>query len=98
MPKIPGFSGSRARSSAASNPAVKLVIGLLAVLLVVFLGARWALRPKRAVHSALQQPQIEVPAPAPRPRKKSRRQADPHCSIADVAEMPNPCLLRKVDT
>src|SRR5258707_3721485 len=67
MPQIPGVSGSRARSSAASNPAVKLVIGLLAVLLVVFLGARWALRPKRAVHSALQQPQIEVPSPAPDP-------------------------------
>src|SRR5467141_3299763 len=65
MPHIPGVSGPRA--SPASTPAVKLVIGLLAVLLVVFLGARWALRPKRAVHSALQQPQIEVPSPAPDP-------------------------------
>ncbi len=37
MPQIPGISGSR--SSAASNPGAKLVIGLLAVLLVVFLGA-----------------------------------------------------------
>src|SRR5229473_8188873 len=66
MPQIPGVSGSR--SSAASNPAVKLVIGLLTVLLVVFLGARFALRPKHAAPPpAEQQPQIEVPSPAPDP-------------------------------
>ena len=66
MPQIPGVSGSGSRSSAAQNPAVKLVIGMLAVLLVVFLGARWAFRPKHVEPSlAEQQPQIEVPAPAP---------------------------------
>src|SRR5438046_10473575 len=49
MPQIPGVSGSRATT--APNPAVKLVIGLLAVLLMIFLGAR-ALRPKRVAPQA----------------------------------------------
>jgi len=41
---------------------------MLAVLLVVFLGARWAFRPKHVEPSlAEQQPPIEVPAPAPDP-------------------------------
>src|SRR5258708_6518831 len=94
-PKIPGLPGPRARSPAGSNPAVKLVIGLLAVLLVVFLGARWALRPKRAVHSALQQPQIEVPSPAPDPSTllPHATAADP--GIADVTEMAKPWSLKE---
>jgi len=89
MPQIPGVSGPR--PSPASNPAVKLVIGLLAVLLVVFLGARWALRPKRAEpRPAELQPQIEVPAPAPDPNTllPHATAADP--GIADVAEMAKP--------
>ncbi len=77
MPQIPGISGSR--SSTAPNPAVKLVIGLLAVLLVVFVGARWALRPRHAAPPvAEQQPQIEVPAPAPDPSTLI-----PHATDAD---------------
>src|SRR5260370_1671294 len=46
MPQIPGVSGSRA--TAAPNPSVKLVTGLLAVLLVVFLVALSPLRPQHA--------------------------------------------------
>src|SRR5258708_12351279 len=68
MAQIPGVSGAGPRASAASNPGVKLVIGLLAVLLVVFVGARWALRPKHAQPKLPdQQPQLEVPSPAPAP-------------------------------
>ncbi len=89
MPQIPGVSGSR--SSAASNPAVKLVIGLLAVLLVVFLGARFALRPKHAAPPpAEQQPQIEVPSPAPDPSTLLPHATDAEPGIADVAEMAKP--------
>lgn len=90
MPQIPGVSGPGSRSAAA-NPAVKLVIGLLAVLLVVFLGARWALRPKHAEPQlAEQQPQIEVPSPAPDPSTllPHATAADP--GIADVTEMAKP--------
>ncbi len=91
MPQIPGVSGSGLRSSAASNPAVKLVVGLLAVLLVVFLGARWALRPKHAEPQlAQQQPQIEVPAPAPDPSTLLPHATTAEPGIADALEMAKP--------
>jgi hypothetical protein len=89
MPQIPGVSGSGSRSSA--NPAIKLVVGLLAVLLVVFLGARWALRPKHAPQQmADQQPQIEVPSPAPDPSTLLPHATDADPGIADVTEMAKP--------
>jgi hypothetical protein len=89
MPQIPGVSGPGSRQPA--NPAIKLVIGLLAVLLVVFLGARWALRPKRAqTQAADQQPQIEVPAPAPDPSTLLPHATDAAPGIADVNEMAKP--------
>jgi len=91
MPQIPGVSGSGSRSAATPNPAVKLVIGLLAVLLVVFLGARWALRPKHVpTQSVAQQPQIEVPSPAPDPSTllPHATAADP--GIASMEEMAKP--------
>ena len=91
MPQIPGVSGSGTRSSAASNPAMKLVIGLLAVLLVVFLGARWALRAKHVEPQlAEQQPQIEVPAPAPDPSTLLPHATDAEPGIADATEMAKP--------
>ena len=89
MPQIPGVSASR--PNAASNPAIRLVIALLAVLLVVFLGARWALRPKLAApQAAAQQPQIEVPSPAPDPSTLLPHATDANPGIADVAEMAKP--------
>ena len=88
MPQIPGVSGSRATT--APNPAVKLVIGLLAVLLMIFLGAR-ALRPKRVAPQAVdQQPQIEVPAPAPDPSTLLPHATDANPGIARVNEMAKP--------
>jgi len=91
MPQIPGVTAPGARAAAASNPAVKLVIGLLAVLLVVFLGARWAFRPKHAEPQlADQQPQIEVPAPAPDPSALLPHATDAEPGIADAAEMAKP--------
>ena len=88
MPQIPGVSGSRATT--APNPAVKVVIGLLAVLLMIFLGAR-ALRPKRVTPQAVdQQPQIEVPAPAPDPSTLLPHATDANPGIASVTEMAKP--------
>jgi hypothetical protein len=88
MPQIPGVSGSRA--TGAPNPAVKLVVGLLAVLLVVLLGAL-ALRPKHAAPQAVeQQPQIEVPAPAPDPSTLLPHATDANPGIASVTEMAKP--------
>jgi hypothetical protein len=90
MPEIPGVSGPGARPPGA-NPALKLVIGLLALLLVVFVGARWALRP-RHVEPRLseQQPRIEVPSPAPDPSTLIPHATDADPGIADVSEMAKP--------
>lgn len=90
MPEIPGVSGSGSRPG-AGNPGVKLVIGLLALLLVVFVGARWALRP-RHVEPRLsdQQPQIEVPSPAPDPSTLIPHATEADPGIADVTEMAKP--------
>lgn len=89
MPEIPGV-GPGARPG-AGNPAVKLVIGLLALLLVVFVGARWALRP-RHVEPRLseQQPQIEVPSPAPDPSTLIPHATEANPEIADLTEMAKP--------
>ena len=90
MPAIPGVGGAGSRRP-AGNPAAKLVISLLAVLLVVFLGARWALRPKHAdPPPANHQPQIEVPSPAPDPSTLLPHATEFNPGIADTAEMAKP--------
>ncbi|HYL87119.1 MAG TPA: hypothetical protein VE263_23055 [Candidatus Angelobacter sp.] len=89
-PQIPGVPVTGARAT-GGNPAVKLVIGLLAVLLVVFVGARWALHPKHAESKAAEeQPQIEVPSPAPDPSTLFPHATSEAPSIADTTEMAKP--------
>jgi hypothetical protein len=89
MPQIPGVSGPGVPP--AGNPTIKLVIGLLVVLLVVFVGARWALRPRHAApRVAEQQPQIEVPAPAPDPSSLIPHATDANPGIANTTEMAKP--------
>ena len=88
MPQIPGVSGPGSRPS--GNPAVKLVIGLLALLLVVFVGARWALRPRHVEPKTVEQPQIEVPSPAPDPSTLLPHATEADPGIADLAEMSKP--------
>lgn len=90
MPQIPGVAGPAARS-AATNPTVKLIIGLLAMLLVVFVGARWGLRPGHVEpKKAEEQPQIEVPSPAPDPSTLLPHATDANPGVANVEEMAKP--------
>ena len=89
MPAVPDVSvvDREPRAPTATNPAVKLVIGL-AVLLVVFMGARWAVRPKHVEpRGAEQQPQLEVPTPAPDPRTLFPHATDAAPEIAETAEV-----------
>jgi hypothetical protein len=88
MPQIPGV-GPGARS--ASNPAIKLVAGLLGVLLIAFVGARWVMRPRHVQPlPSEQQPQIDVPAPAPDPSTLVPHATDADPGIADETEMAKP--------
>lgn len=90
MPQVPGVSGPGTRA-AGTNPAAKLVIGLLAGLLVVFVGARWGLRPRHvAPKMAGEQPELEIPSPAPDPSTLVPHATDANPGIADVAEMAKP--------
>jgi hypothetical protein len=91
MPEIPGVAGPGSRRPPGTNPATRLVIGLLGLLLVVFVGARWVLRPKHAeIPIAEQQPQIEVPSPAPDPSTLLPHATEANPGIANVAEMAKP--------
>lgn len=88
-PQIPGVPVSG--RATGGNPAIKLVIGLLAVLLVVFVGARWAVHPKQTeMKAAEQQPQIEVPSPAPDPSTLLPHATDEAPGIATTTEMAKP--------
>jgi hypothetical protein len=90
MPQIPGVTGPVARP-AGTNSAVKLVIGLLTVLLLVFVGARWALRPRHVEPKVAEvRPEIEVPSPAPDPSTLLPHATEANPGVADVAEMAKP--------
>jgi len=90
MPQIPGVTAPLPRPG-ANRPSLKLVIGLLAVLVVAFLGARWALRPGRVQSkSAEPQAQIELPPPAPDPSTLIPRATDASPGVATVEEMAKP--------
>jgi hypothetical protein len=92
MPEIPGVSAEPSSPRPLSaNPAVLLVVGLLAVLLVCFLGSRWLLRTKHAeAPAAATPPQLEVPAPAADPSAALPRATATAPDIASVAEMAKP--------
>jgi len=89
MPKIPGVS-SVGTPSPPRDSSLKLGIGLLVVLLVVFLGARWALHPKDPELRVADQPQIEVPTPAPDPSTLLPHATGASPGIANIEEMAKP--------
>src|SRR5579863_8999150 len=91
MPQIPGVAGQNARSGALNNPAVRMVGALIVLLLVVFFGGRWLLRPKHSeAPPAEPPPQIEVPSPAPDPNAAIPHATEQDPGIATIAEMAQP--------
>ncbi|PYT79222.1 MAG: hypothetical protein DMG40_17060 [Acidobacteria bacterium] len=91
MPQIPGVPAHGSQPAASHDSALKLGIGLIAVLLAVFLGARWALRPRPTAPKAPdQQPQIDVPSPAPDPSTLLPHATDTAPGIAEVQEVAKP--------
>ena len=88
MPQIPGVS-SPGTQLASRDSSLRLGIGLIAVLLVVFLGARWALHPRHEP-SLADKPQSEVPAPAPDPSTLMPHATEASPGIAKIEEMAKP--------
>jgi len=96
MPQIPGVSAPGGRAGIFRNPTVRLVGGLLAILLVVFLGARWLLRPHHTeLPPAEPPPKIEVPSPAPDPNAALPHATEQEPGVASVAEMAQPWSSKK---
>ena len=89
MPQIPGVS-SLGTPSPPRDSSLKLGIGLLVVLAVVFLGARWALHPRHAEPRVADQPQIEVPTRAPDPSTLLPHANGASPGIANIEEMAKP--------
>jgi hypothetical protein len=91
MPEIPGVSAPGPRRSPLDNPALRMVAALLAVLIVVFFGGRWFLRPRHIeAPPAEPPPQIEVPSPAPDPNAALPHATQQDPGVATIAEMAQP--------
>ena len=94
-PQIPGVSADDAHP-AGRDSSLKLILGLVAVLVVAFLGVRWALGPRQADTKATSpQPQIDVPSPAADPSALAPHASDNAPSIASVGEMAKPWSSRE---
>ena len=91
MPEIPGVSSAAARRPGSSTTALRLVGGMLAVLIVLLLGARWVMRPRHTDPPIAEAPpQLEVPSPAPDPNALLPHATEANPEIATIAEMAKP--------
>jgi hypothetical protein len=90
MPQIPGVGTPGSRRASATNTTIRLVTGLLVVLLILVLGTRWVMRPKRTETVVAPPPQIEVPSPAPDPDAAKPHATEAEPGIATTAEMAKP--------
>jgi hypothetical protein len=91
MPQIPGVSAAGSNRSFLGNPAIRMVGALLVILVVVFFGARWLLRPRHTEPpTAEPPPKIEVPSPAPDPNAALPHVTEQDPGVASVTEMAQP--------
>lgn len=89
MPQIPGV-GPDARPIPRGGPSLKQIIGLVAVLIVIFFGVRWALRPGRVPSLSEQPAQIEVPAPRSDASTPIPHATEASPGIATIEQMAKP--------
>ncbi len=91
MPQIPGVAGQGGSRGVLSNPAVRMVGALVILLVAVFIGGRWLLRPKHSEAPVAEPPpQIEVPAPAPDPNAALPHATEQDPGVASLSEMAQP--------
>src|SRR5919108_3701597 len=91
MPQIPGVTVPLPRPATPRALYIKLGLGILAVLVVAFLGVWWALRPGRVGSKAAEpQAQIEVPPPRPDPSTLIPHATGAAPVVATIEEMAKP--------
>ncbi len=94
MPQIPGVSTEVPAVGAKSlgvSPALRLVAGLLAVVVLLFVVSRWLFHSRQTEAVAPAPPaQIEVPTPPAEPASAIPRATAANPQIATVAEMAKP--------
>src|SRR5579864_7489877 len=96
MPEIPGVSGASVNRSPRSRPDLRFVAGLIVVLVLVFVGLRWALHYKRADAPASQAvAQIDVPAPPPDPAASLPHATESQPGIATISDLAKPWAYRE---
>jgi hypothetical protein len=103
MPNIPGVGEQSSKvaplaigRAPTGVPLLRLSIGIVALLLVLFFGTRWILRAKHPdARASDTPPQIEVPAPAPDPSAMLPHASPSSPRIASVSEMTKPWSSRE---
>lgn len=96
MPEIPGVSGASLKRATGSHPALRFAAGLIVVVVLLFVGLRWALHSKR-VEPPTAQPvaQIDVPSPPPDPAAALPHATESAPGIANIAELAKPWSSRE---
>lgn len=96
MPEIPGVSGSSVKRAPSTHPVLRFAAVLIVVLVLLFVGLRWALHSKH-VESPSAQPvaQIDVPSPPPDPAAALPHATEGSPGIATTAELSKPWSARE---
>lgn len=96
MPEIPGVSGAVLKRLPGSRPGLRFVAGLIVVVVLLFVGLRWALHYKRVdLPSAQPLAQIDVPAPPPDPSASLPHATEGQPGIATIADLARPWAYRE---
>src|ERR1700738_2288708 len=98
MPDIPGVSGAGAtfKRLPGSRPGLRFVAGLIVVLVLLFVGLRWALNYKRADLPASQTvAQIDVPPAPPDPSAALPHATEKEPGVATITDLARPWSYRE---
>ncbi|GAC1616155.1 MAG: hypothetical protein NVS9B13_01230 [Candidatus Acidiferrum sp.] len=88
MPQIPGVSPPSLKRAQGSNPAIRFIAALIVVLVLLFIGVRWAHHTKH-LESRPAEPvaQIEVPSPPLDPAAALPHATESEPGIATTTDM-----------
>jgi hypothetical protein len=91
MPQIPGVSMPDSQASPVRSNGRLIIVSVVAVVIVLLVGARWLARPKHIdATPATPPPQIEVATPSPVPIPTMPHASESESSISTLTEMAKP--------